>query len=89
MMSYGWKTNQYRNFPIPFSPREASMKVLIIEIESGRVAAAVPVIIQGANYTPSDAEYFNEAWRTAVEDGIVDANKRRLYRFELRGAAGP
>jgi len=57
--------------------------VLIIEIKSGKLAAKIPVILQGMNYAPSEREYFEEAWRCAVEDKTVDANLREKYSFQL------
>jgi hypothetical protein len=64
------------------------MDVAIVKIETGRVVALVPVNIHGANYTPHEKDYFDEAWRAAVEDGLVDADEHQLHRFELRGPTG-
>lgn len=59
------------------------MNVLVIETKTGKVAVTVPVINHGISYTPSEQEYFNEAWRCAVEDNIVEPNRRFEYRFQL------
>lgn len=59
------------------------MDILIIEISSGRVVATVPVILQGMNYTPSEQEYFSEAWKCAVRDGIVEESSQAKYNFML------
>jgi hypothetical protein len=36
------------------------------------------------NYTPSAAEYYAEAWRNAIDDGLIaaDADKNE-YTFEI------
>lgn len=59
------------------------MDVLIIEIETDKLAAKIPVILQGMNYAPSEHEYFEEAWRCAVDDKTVDANRRDKYSFQV------
>lgn len=59
------------------------MNVLIIDTKNGTEVATIPVILNGMNYTPSEQDYFNEAWRCAVEDNIVDPNRRFEYRFQL------
>jgi hypothetical protein len=60
------------------------MDVLISEVKTGRVVARVPVVIGGIGYTPTEAEYFAEAWRCAVDDKSVDPDRKKEYRFELR-----
>ena len=59
------------------------MDVLIVEINTGKLTAKVPVHLQGLDYSPSDQEYFEEAWRCAVEDAAVSANDRDKYSFKL------
>ena len=59
------------------------MDVLIIETETGRTVARIPVILQGMNYTPSEQEYFDLAWRNAVDDETVDEARRDAYSFRL------
>jgi hypothetical protein len=59
------------------------MEVSIIENETAKVAASYTINLGGLNYTPRDEEYFSEAWRCAVEDGIVDADNRSKYSFRL------
>lgn len=61
------------------------MDVLIINQENKEVVAEYPVSLQGLNYAPSEEEYFNLAWDAAVEDGVVDSEKRSGYEFKLRG----
>jgi len=63
------------------------MNVLISERKTGRLVANVPVVLGGMGYTPSEGEYFNEAWRCAVEDRSVDPDKKADYAFELRPEA--
>ena len=59
------------------------MDVLVIETKTGKLAATVPIILQGMNYAPSEQEYFNEAWRCAVDDKTVGPNRRDEYSFQL------
>jgi hypothetical protein len=59
------------------------MKVAIIEAKTGKVVCSYPIILHGLNYKPSDEEYFAEAWKNAVGDGLVDADARDKYRFTL------
>lgn len=43
------------------------------------------VILGGMNYTPSEKEAFDEAWKAAVDDGAVDAESRHKYEFVRTG----
>ena len=61
------------------------MDVLIMEISTGNLIASYPIILGGQNYTPSDQEYFNEAWRCAVADNLVMQDRRAEYSFNLGG----
>ncbi len=58
------------------------MKVWIID-KDGETLGPIPIILRGMNYTPSDEEYFSVAWRSAVEDGLVDPEAKRNYKFVL------
>ena len=60
------------------------MEVEIIEIKSGKVVCKYTINLRGLNYTPTQDEYFSEAWKCAVEDGEVDADSRDKYGFNLR-----
>jgi len=59
------------------------MNVLIIETKTGRLEAKIPTVMKGMNYAPSEQEYFNEAWRCAIDDKVVDPNRRGEYTFQL------
>lgn len=59
------------------------MNVNIIETKSGKLVATIPVNLGGLNYTPSDQEFFTEAWQAAVQDGAVDAAHREEYSFQF------
>ena len=59
------------------------MQVLIVENKTGKVVGSYTINLGGLNYTPSDEEYFSEAWRCAVEDGIVEATERAKYSFKF------
>lgn len=62
------------------------MDVVITETETGKTVI-VPVILQGMNYTPSEQEFFNEAWRCAVDDATVDPSHRSKYSFRMARSA--
>jgi len=59
------------------------MQVEIIEIKSNKVAASVPIVLEGMSRIPSEPEFFAQAWRTAVEEKSVDPERRDDYRFRL------
>lgn len=41
------------------------------------------ITIRGMNYAPTEAEYFAEAKRMAIEDGLVPRNSGSRLRFQL------
>ena len=55
------------------------MDVQIVEAKTGRLLATYPIMLGGQNYTPSEEEFFAQAWRCAVEDKLVDASHRDQY----------
>lgn len=59
------------------------MDVQVIEVETGRLLATYPISLGGLNYKPSEQEYFAEAWRCAVEDKLVDADRPKQYVIRL------
>lgn len=59
------------------------MKVAIIEKNSRSVVATVPVSLGGLNYQPSQSELCEQAWESAVEDGLVDEGKKSDYEFQV------
>ena len=84
------------SFPAPdlqFLPRigaervpqdgRSAMKVHIIEIKTGKVAAAIAIDLAQQNRIPSEPEFFATAWQSAVEDSSVDAGRRDDYSFRL------
>lgn len=59
------------------------MNVHIIEISTGKVAAAIPINLAEQNRIPSEPEFFATAWQCAVEDSSVDPGRRDDYSFRL------
>ena len=57
------------------------MKVSIIENDSDRVVASYE--INFTHHTPSDEEYYSEAWLRAIEEGIVVDQDSSRYRFSF------
>ncbi len=59
------------------------MDVLIIETNTGKLIGSFPIVLGGQNYTPSEKEYFDQAWRCALEDNMVEQDGREKYSFKL------
>lgn len=57
------------------------MNIQIRDKKTGKVVADIPVILQGMNYEPTQEQYFEEAWRCAVEDKSVVPNDKSDYEF--------
>ena len=64
--------------PAQRSPR---MKIRIIEQATSKQVYATEVHVQGMNYDTETQEYFNLAWKAAVEDGAVANSERGRYVF--------
>lgn len=58
------------------------MDVLILEKDSGRQIGVFPVIL-GGSIGKTEKEFFDEAWRCAVDDGLVAPDGRNSYEFKL------
>lgn len=58
------------------------MEVLITEIITNHIIR-VRVILGGLNYNPSEQAYFDEAWRCAVVDNLVNQDHRGSYAFSF------
>jgi hypothetical protein len=59
------------------------MKVAILKRGSAKAVANYEIILGGLNYTPQEREYFNDAWRLAIQDGLVKDEDREKYEFRL------
>jgi len=59
------------------------MIVHVIEIKTGKIAAAIPIDLAEQGAIPSEQEFFATAWRCAVEDKSVDPDRREDYSFQL------
>lgn len=58
------------------------MNVQITNKKSGRQVAIYPINL-GGDIGNLEKDFFEEAWRCAVEDGAVEANDRETYAFKL------
>ena len=58
------------------------MNVQVTKIKSGRQIALYPIKL-GGDLAGSEAAHFDEAWRYAVEDGVVEASDRDAFVFKL------
>ena len=59
------------------------MIVHVVEIKTGKIAAAIPIDLAEQSSIPSEQEFFATAWRCAVEDKSVDPGRREDYSFQL------
>jgi hypothetical protein len=60
------------------------MHVVIIEISTEKVVYNAYVNLKHIDKTPvSEEHYFNEAWRSAVEDNIVEMDAREKYKLRI------
>ena len=57
------------------------MNVQIRDKRTGKLVADIPVMLQGMNYAPTQEQYFEEAWRCAVEDKSVVPDGKSEYEF--------
>ena len=57
------------------------MHILITDRKTAKNFTVGPIFLIGANYTPTKGEYFEEAWKIACDDGLVDPNNRANYSF--------
>jgi hypothetical protein len=60
------------------------MNVIIQDKFTRKIIYIGSIILRGANYAPSEDEYFEEAWKTACEDGLVESHNRSNYLFTLQ-----
>ena len=57
------------------------MKIAILHKSTNKMVYSTEVYLSGQNYQPTEAEHYNLAWRTAVEDGVVEEKDRANYAF--------
>lgn len=57
--------------------------VQVIDKKTGKVVAKYPISLRGENYSPADEEYFEEAWKAAVEDAAVQAEDKEKYSLDF------
>ena len=60
------------------------MNVAIIERATKDVIARYEVHRAGEAPPPSDEAYFDEAWKRAVQERLVDVERRPDYDFKLQ-----
>jgi hypothetical protein len=57
------------------------IKVLIVEISTNKCVATPLISYQLVGGQTALCDVYDEAWRTAVEDGLVDEKNRGGYKF--------
>lgn len=57
--------------------------IRVIKKDSGLVIATIPVVLQSFNSEVTNDDYFKEAWKCVVEDGLADANDKLKYTFSF------
>jgi hypothetical protein len=63
--------------------KEIAVRVLIMKRDANAVVAQYEINLRAANYRVTEREYYDEAWRCAVTDRLVDPNEHDLYWFKL------
>ena len=61
-----------------------AMNVVIVNRVSHEVIASYEIHRAGDGPVPPDGIYFDEAWRKALADRLVEADNRRNYDFQLQ-----
>ena len=59
------------------------MNVKIIDSTNNRLIGIFSINLGGVNYIPTESELFSEAWRCAVDDGIVDVQRKSDYTYQV------
>lgn len=59
------------------------MDVEIIEVKSNKVIGVFSISLLGGNYHPSYEELYQEAWRCAIDDKLVDQTRKQDYIFRV------
>lgn len=59
------------------------MKVSIIENNSGMVVNSYEINLGTLDHSPTDEEYYSQAWLRAIEEGIVEESDYPEYSFSL------
>jgi len=59
------------------------MKVIIVDKNTGSVAASISISLNGFNYTPTDDEVILQAWQCALDDGDVKPDLKDSYLFQV------
>jgi hypothetical protein len=60
------------------------MNVFINHRKDCKVIVRYEIHLAGKNTKPPDQAYFDEAWRRAVADRLVDGDHRADYGFQLQ-----
>jgi hypothetical protein len=60
------------------------MNVIISERATKDVIVRYEIHLAGEDNPPPDDDYFDDAWRRAVAEGLVDRKQRDAYAFQLQ-----
>ncbi len=59
------------------------MNVVILDSETSKTVAVIPLNFQMIDSKTSEDDLINEAWRTALEDKSVIPSRRDMYKFVI------
>ncbi len=59
------------------------MQVTITENSCSKAIFTYPIVLNGLNYTPTEAPYKDTAWKNAIADKLVSADRRNEYTITL------
>jgi len=57
--------------------------VKIFDSISGRLVVEYPISIDYTGLSVGDMDFYDEAWKCAVDDKLCESDKRMEYRFVL------
>jgi hypothetical protein len=60
------------------------MNVFITRRDDCKVIVRYEIHLAGEDTTPPEQAYFDEAWKRAVAEGLVDGGRRADYGFQLQ-----
>lgn len=59
------------------------MNVEVVESKSNKVVGVFSINLLGGNYHPSYEEPYQEAWRCAIDDKLVNEGRKQDYKFRV------
>ena len=58
-------------------------KVVIVEKQSGRIVTTDEINLTAVNYDPTEKEWFDIAWKNAIQDKLVKEEDKHNYEIKF------